>query len=167
MKIFLFFLTGLATSFSFVSATVAQNYLPEQRPGWCKNEVAARYDAIMADVRITNNSSRKNVAWVIDSTGRQGSCKFNSNNEFVSLTSNNTYPNYGATGNIYWSAEAKAYIAPDGGVCNSCTVQNGFPIPPKTQDGFFYLPDEQHWFDPSGELCASCTPANGFPVPPQ
>jgi len=43
----------------------------------------------------------------------------------------------------------------------------GFPVPPATMDGFFYLRDEMHWFDPSGELRATCTPENGFPVPPR
>jgi hypothetical protein len=161
-------IVALPLSFLFLSpVVVAQTYLPEQRPSWCKNEVANRYDTYMADISIINNDSKNNVTWVISSTGRRGSCQFNSNNEFVSLTSENTYPHYGATGKIYWSDEANAYIAHDGGVCYTCSPENGFPIPPTTQDGFFYLPNEMHWFDHSGELCATCTPENGFPIPPR
>lgn len=167
MKKFLVSLVALSVAAPLTPLALAQTYLPEQRPSWCKNEVANRYNTFQADVSITGNSSANNVTWVINSTGRQGSCQFNSNNEFVSLTGDNTYPHYGATGNIYWSAAARAYIAPDGGVCHTCTPENGFPIPPATMDGFFYLPNEMHWFDDSGELCATCTPENGFPVPPR
>ena len=78
------------------------------------------------------------------------------------------------TGNIYWNADIKQYIAPDGYICHTCTPENGFPNPPATtKEGFFYLPDlddsntiDGNWYDPDGELCATCTPENGFPVPP-
>lgn len=167
MKIFLGLMTILSTTPSFLSVAIAQTYLPEQRPGWCRNEVANQYDTYMADIAITGNTSRQKVTWVIGSTGRAGSCQFDRNNKFVSIIGNNTYPNHKATGNFYWSADAKEYIAPDGGICHTCSPENGFPNPPKTIDRFFYLPNEMHWFDPSGVLCATCTPNNGFPVPAQ
>jgi hypothetical protein len=167
MKSILSLATILAASLPFAPLAIAQTYLPEQRPSWCKNEVADRYDTYLADISITSNASGNNVTWMIESTGRTGSCQFNDNNAFVSITGDNTYPHYGATGYIYWSDDANAYIAPDGGICYSCTPENGFPVPPETLDGFFYLPNEMHWFDSSGELCATCTPENGFPVPPR
>lgn len=82
---------------------------------------------------------------------------------------------YRVTGNIYWNADIKQYIAPDGYICHTCTPENGFPNPPATtKEGFFYLPDlddsntiDGNWYDPDGELCATCTPENGFPVPPK
>ena len=82
---------------------------------------------------------------------------------------------YRVTGNIYWNADIKQYIAPDGYICHTCTPENGFPHPPATtNDGFFYLPDlddsntiDGNWYDPDGKLCATCTPENGFPASPK
>lgn len=144
----------------------ARAELPEQMPGWCKNEVVSRYDTYMADVTITGTQGTT-VSWRVDSSGRTGKCLFNQSYKFVRIVVNEQDPHYRATGNIYWNAQAKKWIAPDGGICHTCTPENGFPIPPKTQDGFFYLPSEKLWYDPDGAACNTCTPSNGFPVPPR
>ncbi|WP_019503864.1 hypothetical protein [Pleurocapsa sp. PCC 7319] len=148
-----------------IKPVLASNYLPEQRPGWCKNEVLDRYNTYMADVTITGQKNRE-VSWKLDSTGRKGTCLFNSNNEFVRIKVSPHELHYKATGAIYWNKRKKKWIAPDGGICHTCSPENGFPMSPKTQDGFFFLPDDNLWYDPDGHECYSCNPANGFPIPP-
>ena len=138
-------------------------YLPEQRPGWCKNEVTARYNTFMADVSIININGNE-VIWRIESTGRTGKCMFNQQNQFIRITVDDAEEHYRATRAIYWNNDVNQWIAPDGGICHTCTPDNGFPIPPLVQDGFFYLPNEKLWYDPDGHVCNTCTPANGFPV---
>jgi hypothetical protein len=90
----------------------------------------------------------------------------NNNADSVIATIRTTFQ-YRATSNIYWNAQVKKWIAPDGGICHTCTPANGFPNPPQTQDGFFYLPNEKLWYDSDGAACNTCTPSNGFPVPPR
>lgn len=160
---------GAAISLAIVSALPAysQGYTPEQRAGWCKNEVMSAYNIPRADVSITAEQGRT-VTWRINSTGRTGQCLFNNQNLFVQLQSGSAPTSnrpYRATGEIYWNAEARRWIAPDGTVCATCTPANGFPNPPATRSGFFYLPNQARWFDPDGRVCYSCTPANGFATP--
>jgi hypothetical protein len=142
----------------------SEKYLPEQRAGWCKNEVVGRYDTYQADVSITDERGHK-IFWEVDSTGQTGHCVFDKHNEFVKIVAKNGGKRFNKTGEIYWDGKAHKWVAPDGIVCATCTPANGFPVPPKTSDGFFYLPAERMWFDPEGRECASCTPENGFPVP--
>lgn len=54
---------------SFSPAVHAE--LPEQMPGWCKNEVVNRFNTYMADVSITGTQG-KTVRWKVESTGRTG-----------------------------------------------------------------------------------------------
>lgn len=147
---------------TFPTSINAQTYLPEQIPGWCKNEVLDRYDTNNADINITGVNGNE-VTWKLNSTGRSGKCVFNEKNEFVRIVVDEEH--YKATGAIYWNAQVENWIAPDGGVCHTCTPENGFPTPPPTQDGFFYLPNEGLWYDPDGHECNTCTPENGFPIP--
>ena len=157
---------AIASASGLPFAQSVQAELPEQMPRWCKNEVSNRLKTYMADVTITNTQGTT-VNWKVNSSGRTGKCLFNQNYQFVQLVVNQPEQRYRATGNIYWNAQARRWIAPDGGICNTCTPDKGFPIPPKTKSGFFYLPNERLWYDPSGAACNTCTPANGFPVPPR
>lgn len=160
----------IGAAFAFVVAGIlpvsAQSYLPEQRPGWCKNEVMSRYNTYGANVSITGTQD-STVTWRINDTGRTGRCIFNSQNALVRLEEASTQSPYRATGSIYWDAQARRWIGPDGLVCNTCTPANGFPTPPVTQGGFFYMPNSQQWYDPDGRVCNTCNPRNGFPIPPQ
>lgn len=142
----------------------SERILPEQRAGWCKNEVVGRYDTFQADVSIVDERGNK-IYWEVDSKGKTGHCVFNKKNQFVKIVADHQGGHFKKTGEIHWDDSVDRWIAPDGTPCATCTPGNGFPIPPKTQDGFFYLPEERQWFDPDGKECASCTPENGFPVP--
>ena len=157
---------GIPLGSMFLFASSVQAELPEQMPGWCKNEVVGRFNTYMADISITSIQDTT-VSWQVESTGRTGKCLFNQDYKFVRIVVNEQDLHYRATGNIYWNAQAKKWIAPDGGICHTCTPANGFPNPPKSQDGFFYLPNEKLWYEPDGAACYSCTPSNGFPVPPR
>ncbi|MDJ1173070.1 hypothetical protein [Roseofilum capinflatum] len=158
-------LAGWTTLFLDTLPVRAQVNLPEQRPGWCKNEVMNRFDTYRADVQITGQQGNE-VYWRINSTGRKGKCHFDRHHEFLWIEVDRDMPIYHATGAIYWHTQARQWIAPDGGICHSCTPENGFPNPPSTQDGFFFLPNDGLWYDPDGYPCYSCTPDHGFPIPP-
>ncbi|MFB2939404.1 hypothetical protein ACE1B6_29475 [Aerosakkonemataceae cyanobacterium BLCC-F154] len=149
-----------------VSPSWAQNYTREQRGNWCKNEVMNRFDTNRADVSITAEQGAY-LSWRIRSTGQSGRCFFNSRNVFVRLEETPRQSAYRRTGQIYWNAQARKWIAPDGRICNTCTPANGFPNPPRTRNGFFYLPNDGKWYDPDGQVCNSCTPRNGFPISPR
>ena len=148
------------------SPSWAQTYTREQRGNWCKNQVINLYDTNRGDVAITSEQGPY-VSWRMRSTGKSGRCVFNSRNAFVRLEETPQRSPYRRTGQIYWNAQARRWIAPDGGICNSCTPANGFPNPPKSRNGFFYLPNDQKWYDPDGRVCNTCNPQNGFPIPPR
>ena len=156
----------VALAIATISPVSAQTYLPEQRANWCKNEVVSRYNTYRANVTITGVQGPF-VSYQVNSTGRTGRCVFNNRNAFVRLEEAPNQAIYRPTGEIYWNAQAGKWIAPDGGVCNTCTPATGFPVPPVTRNGFFYLPNSMKWYDPSGRVCNTCTPRNGFPIPPQ
>ncbi|MEM8603486.1 MAG: hypothetical protein AAGF24_06575 [Cyanobacteria bacterium P01_H01_bin.121] len=154
---------AVAVTVSLLPLTPARAYLPEQRPGWCKNEIPTSIAPYLADIAITQVQGDE-IAWRIRSTGRTGKCIFNAQNEFVRLVVDSSVPHYQATGQIYWNSTVNQWIGPDGLVCHTCTPENGFPTPPPTQGNIFYF--EGTWHDQYG-VCHSCTPANGFPSDPQ
>ncbi|BAQ64827.1 hypothetical protein GM3709_1592 [Geminocystis sp. NIES-3709] len=144
---------------------VKAEYLPEQRPGLCKNKVMYRYNTDISDVQITmKNITGEKIYWLVQSTGRTGHCIFDRSHNVIRLVVDNQEQNLPATGAIYWNSQSNQWIAPDGGVCHSCTPENGFPTPPQMMNEFFYLPNEKLWYDADGHLCSSCTPQNGFPI---
>jgi len=145
------------------STTSGDMTLPEQRGKWCKNEVVGRFDTFMADVSIVREEGDK-IYWTVNSTSQTGHCLFDAKNKFVKIVEQRQSKSFKKAGEIYWSVLGNSWVDPDGGLCGTCTPENGFPTPPKMQDGFFYLPGESQWFDTDGSLCATCTPENGFPI---
>ncbi|MEE4379971.1 MAG: DUF3011 domain-containing protein [Candidatus Competibacteraceae bacterium] len=54
------------------------------------------------------------------------------------------------------------------GVCNTCTPDNGFPIPIErltpNRRGFYFSGGTMQWYDSRG-VCRTCNPDNGFWIP--
>ena len=124
-----------------ISYVKAETYLPEQRAGWCKNEVMDRYNTFRANVNITGERGQK-VFWQVGHTGRKGTCLFSQSNQFVRIIVDPGEQHHRATGAIYWNPKISKWIAPDGGICHTCSAATGYPSPPIRTTGAFFLPTQ-------------------------